>query len=426
MHDFGLNDFGLNRVLGKQLGCALLLLAVPMISTTPVAAQPATSPVSPASSTPAVPSAPKLTRPNQNPLEPQPDPLLPSMTVNRPLNPQEKAVLRAAIEQLQRQAETSLQAGDLPTAFDLFNRQLRLRRYLGPQAEVSSLQQVGEVAWRQSEASELRFITLRLQQIEREALAQPQIDEGLLEQIALAYQTVRARNQAIALYQKLLERAKQQQNVARQQKFLTAIAEQYLIWFDYPNAALTYEESARLAEATGDQRSEVTALKKLAYIYQQNKQPEQALSPQQKLVEVYRQQNNFVPIPALKMAIGDSYMLLNRPELAATSYQEAFATARSVQQYGYASDALQKLAMLYRSLNRLEDAVTVYQLLLDVDRQSYNSIGMMNTYDQIGQLYKVQGNKAQALAAFQQGLQLAQQLKYRVDYFNSNIQQVSQ
>ena len=51
---------------------------------------------------------------------------------------------------------------------------------------------------------------------------------------------------------------------------------------------------------------------------------------------------------------------------------------------------------------------------------------MMNTYDQIGQLYLQRGSYPEALAAFQNGLQLAQQLKYQETYFTQQIQQVNQ
>jgi tetratricopeptide (TPR) repeat protein len=401
---------------------------------------PAPTPSTPA---PSIPPAPIPDSSVLNPLEPQPDPLVPEDVINRPLSPQEKDVLRAALDELQRQAEAKLQAGDLPGALELWNRELRLRRYLSPKEEVTSLQQVGEVAWRENQATELRFITLRLQQIEQEATAPPKqtaqseqaappeqaaqsIDYDLLLQIAQAYQTVRARDPAVALYGKLLDRAKQQQNVAQQQQILTALADLHLSWFDYTNAANTYQEILTLARSTGNQANEITALQQLGSIYQQNNQPEQAIDAEKQLVEIYQKQQNFVPIPALKLALGDNYRLLNRLDLAATSYQEAFATARSVQQYAYAEDALQKLAELYQAANRPDDALVVYQLLLDVNRQSYNTFGMMNTYDQLGQLYKARGNSSQALTAFRQGLQLAQQLKYRVDYFNSQIQQVGQ
>lgn len=419
----------------KRVLLIFALLWLPLIGSVSLAQTPAQTP---ADAAPATPSSPSPDAPPEippapvpdpsvlNPLEPQPDPLVPEMVVDRPLSPQEKDVLRAALDELSKQAEAKLQAGDLPGALELWNRQLRLRRYLGPQAEVASLQQVGEVAWRESQATELRFIALRLEQIEQEVSAQPEVNYELLLQIAQAYQTVRARDQAVALYGKLLDRAKQQQDTARQKQILTALAELHVGWFDYANAAATYQELLTLADASGDQAGKIQALQQLGSIYEENNQPEQAIAAQQQLVEVYQKQQNFVPIPALKLSIADNYTRLNRPDLAATNYQEAFATARSVQQYAYAGDALQRLATLYQSLNRPDDALVVYQLLLDVNRQSYNTFGMMNTYDQLGQLYKERGNRSQALVAFQQGLQLAEQLKYKVDYFNTQIQQINQ
>lgn len=360
-----------------------------------------------------------------DPLDPaQPDPLLPEMVVDRPLNPQEKNVLRAALDELQAQAQARLEAGDLPGAWQIWTREIRLRRLLGPQEEVASLQRVGEVAWRENQTIELRLIAQRLGQIEQEVLAQPEVDYDLLLAIAQAYQTVRARDQAVALYNLLFERAKQQQNLAQQRQILVALADLHLGWFDYTNAAIVYEELLTLSRSTQDRALEIEALTQLAYIYQENNQPDLAVAVQQQLVAAYQAQQNFQPIPALKIAMGNSYLQIGRPDLAATQYQEAFATARSTQQYAYASDALQQLAKLYRSLDRPEDALIVYQLLLDIERQSYNTFGMMNTYDQIGQLYQAQGNAGQALIAYQRGLQLAQQLKYRVDYFSAQIEQL--
>lgn len=426
-------------LLGLTMGSVASAQTAPATETVPSAetlVEPGTAPGAESQPNP-IPPAPVLEEPPLNPLEPQPDPLIPEMAVDRPLNPQEQTVLREALDELQRQGQAKLEAGDLPGALELWNRELRLRRYLSPREEVESLARVGEVAWQQSQATELRYITLRLEQIEQEILPPPEaepeeadqpaqpVDYDLLASIATAYQQVRARNQAVALYSKLLDRARQQQNTARQQEILVALADQHLSWFDYPAAAATYQDLLVLSRATGDQATEVESLTKLAYIYQENNQPAEAIAAQQQLVETYQRQQNFVPIPAIKIAMADSFVLLNQPAQAATSYQEAFAVARSVQQFAYASDALQKLAMLYQSLGRPADALIVYQLLLDVERQSYNSYGMMNTYDQLGQLYKAQGDTSQALVAFQQGLQLARQLKHRVDYFTAQIQEIN-
>jgi tetratricopeptide (TPR) repeat protein len=356
----------------------------------------------------------------------EPDPLLPEMTVDRPLSSQEQAVLTSALDQLRAQGLDRLQAGDIAGAFQLWNRELRLRRYLGTEQEVDSLSRVGDVAWHNSETTEVRIITQRLQEIEKSEQTKQPLNYDLLLKIAQAYQSMRARTPAVALYNQLLNQAQQQQDKARQQQILTALAQLHLAYFDYVNAASANEQLLALARDNGDRVSEEATLKQLSYVYQQDNKAEQAVAIQQQLVDLYKKQNNFAPLPTLKLEMGDSYIAMKRPDLAASSYQEAFATARSTQQYAYAGDALSRLATLYQSLDRPTDALVVYQLLIDVQQQSYNTLGMLDTYDQMGKLYAAQGNDGQAIAAFRQALQLAQQLNYKVSYFTTQIQQVGQ
>jgi tetratricopeptide (TPR) repeat protein len=365
-----------------------------------------------------------------NPLEEpiENDPLLPRLVVDRPLSPQERSILSAALDELQRQAEAKLQAGDLPGAFDIWNRELRLRRVLGASEEVESLSKVGEVAWRENQVTEVRIITQRLQQIQIEVASKTPVNYDLLLKIAQAYQKMRAIDPAIGLYNQILEQARQQQNRTLEETTLTDLGNLHLAWFDFTSAAPVYVDLLQLARQEGNRTKEINALNQLAYIYTQNNQPEQAIATQRDLVSVYESQRQYIEIAPVKMAIGDQYLVMNRPDLAAPSYQEAFAVARSGQQYGYAGDALQRLADLYRSLNRLDDALVVYQLLLDVRQQSYDTVGIMQVYDQMGQVYRTRGNTPQAIAVFRRGLQLAEQLNYtnKVSYFTSQIQATSQ
>lgn len=450
---FCLSCFRLGDRVRRGAGIALMLLCLLMVGLRPAIAQepaqestsqestsqeqpseePAPPELTPGEIPPELPNLPTtFPTPEEtvegatpNPLElTEPDPLLPALAIERPLSPQEQGVLDAALDELNQQAEAKLQAGDLPGAIELWNRELRLRRFLGSTEEVASLSRVGEVAWRENQVTEVRFITQRLQEIEQEAEAQTPTDYDLLLEIAQAYQTIRARDQAVALYNKLLVQTRQQQNVALERQILVALGELHAAWFDYPNAVATYEQLLAWAETQGDTTTQIEALTQLSQRYQDNNQPEQAIAVQQRLVDIYQSQQRFDLITALKQAIGDEYLAIGRPDLAATSYQEAFAVARTAQQYAYAGDALQRLANLYITLERLEDALVVYQLLLDVRQQSYDTLGMMNTYDLMGQIYRTMGNNAQAVNAFRRGLELAQQLNYKVSYFSSQIQEL--
>ena len=126
----------------------------------------------------------------------------------------------------------------------------------------------------------------------------------------------------------------------------------------------------------------------------------------------------------MKIRIGDNYQLLARPDQAEQNYQSAYQLAQSILQLAYASEALQKLGALYRANDRLDAALKVFDYLVSLEQQSYNYYGMMNAYDQIGQIQLARKQNQQALTAFRQGLGLAKQLKYRQDYFTAEIQKI--
>jgi len=375
-----------------------------------------------------MPSSLAQTNPNEpSPLEvDETDPLLPNLVVDRPLSPQERRVLTAAIEELRLQAEAEFNAGNVSAAFDIWIRELRLRRVLGIQEEVAALSRVGTVAWRETQTTEVRLITERLFEIEQEVQAQTPPDYDLLLQIAQAYQSLRDRNRAVALYDQILTQAQQTGDEATQDQTLRALGEMHLIWFDYPQAAAAYRQLLERVRAQGDRVTEIDVLERLAFIYDGGNEAAEAIAVRDDLIGLYREIPDLRPIPALKIAIADDYLELGRPDRAAPNYQEAFAVARTVQYYGYAADALRKLAELYLDLGRENDALVVYQLLLDVEVQSYNYYGMMNAYDWIGQIHRNRGAMPQAADAFRQALDLAQQLNYRVDYFTQQLQALGQ
>ncbi|MBF2079136.1 MAG: hypothetical protein IGR76_11610 [Synechococcales cyanobacterium T60_A2020_003] len=356
----------------------------------------------------------------------EPDPLLPEPPVDRELTPQEQNALSVALDELSSQASTEYKRGNAEAAIELWLRVARLRRYLGPKAEVQSLTELGEAAWQENRALVVSATTRRLEQIEQEALLQSPPDYDLLLSIAEGYEAMRARPQAVATYQILLERARQQQDGTEVKRILTAMGELQLAWFDYTGAATTYEELRRLSQETGDRRSELLALERLSTIYQESEEYELAIIAQNDLLGFYDNRQDRNKIPLLKITIAENYAAIGRPDLAATTYQEAFALAQENEQFGSASDALRGLASLYLTIDRLEDARIVYELLVDVERQSYSQYGMMFAYDRIGQIYRVQGSTYQAIAAFQQGLQLARDLKYKEDYFQEQIQNLQQ
>ncbi|QLE56414.1 lipopolysaccharide assembly protein LapB [Nostoc sp. TCL26-01] len=361
-----------------------------------------------------------------------PDPLLPSLRGKRPLTLPERLKLEAALDELNQQAAATLQAGDKVTAFEIWNRELRLRRYLGVVAEVQALSRVGDIAWRQSDRQEVQYINQRLQAIEKQAQrknknAQSSVDLELLQALGDAYQKLRSPKPAIAIYNQVLAVMRQQQNAVGEVDTLKTIGELHLSWFDYPPAATIYEELLKSATA----QDELTYLQKLAYIYQQTKQPEKSIDVLSKLKTIYAQQNNLTRLPSLQLEIGANYETLAREnpillQAAFRNYQEAYTTAWQLQQYTRAAEAIQKLIPLYRSQGQINEALQAGKILVETESLAANFYGMMQAYDQIGQLYLVQKEYSQAIAAFQRGLELAKQLKHQEAYFTQQIEKVPQ
>jgi tetratricopeptide (TPR) repeat protein len=342
----------------------------------------------------------------------------------------EQQQLEVELDKLNQQATAKLQAGDEVGAFDIWNRELRLRRYLGSVKEVQALGRVGAVAYQKSDRPEVQYITQRLQAIQKQAQSQKTNDLELLQALGLAYQQVRSPQNAVEVYQQVLTAARQQQDTAKEVEILKTIGEVHLSWFDYTKAETTYQELLKLATARGDSVNELLYLQKLAYIYEQGKQPQQAIEIQNRIAEIYQGQNNPTQLPGLKLAIGSDYELLAKenPNLiqeAFNNYQQAYTIAWQSQQYVRAGEALQKLITLYRSQGQIQEALQASEILVQTQQLASNFYGLMNAYDQIGKMHLERKDYPQALKAFQKGLEVAQQLKYEEDYFSGQIQKLS-
>ncbi|GJD15797.1 TPR repeat-containing protein [Rivularia sp. IAM M-261] len=366
-----------------------------------------------------------------NPLEIRvSDPLLPARKLDQqPLTPSEQQQLEAALNNLNQEAIAKLQAGNREEAFDTWNRELRLRRYLGNLAEVEALSRVGEIAWRENDRPQVQYITQRLQSIQKPKKSQPVTDLEVLRALGQAYQNVRAPKLAIEVYNQVLTQVRQQQNSTAEVETLTTIASIHMSWFDYTNAAATYEQLLSLASTRNDRANEITYLEQLAYIYDQARLPQQSVTVRNKLAAIYTKDNNLAELPTLKMAIGNSYEALAKQdpsqlENAFQNYQQAYTIAWEQEQFVRAGEALQKLVALYRSQGQIDEALQTSQILLQSEELAGNFYGMMTTYDQIGQMHLQRKQFPQARNAFEEGLKIARQLQYEDGYFSEQIQKI--
>lgn len=360
-----------------------------------------------------------------NPLEiTKPDPLLPQ---SNQITPTQQLKLRAALDRLNQQAATALAAGDNVGAFAIWNRELRLRRALGFQEEVEALGRVGAIAWRENQPKEVQVITQRLLQILNHIQSQPTADLKLLNSLGFAFQQVREPISASTAYERILAKTRQQKDAAATQATLRTLGELHLSWFDYTKAAANYQELLSLATTNGDRLATITYLQQLDYIYEKTKQYQQSIAAKQQLLGIYQKDPQLsLSLPTLRLAIAKDYQALGQLQAAFDNYQQAYTSAWSLQQYVLAGDALRQLISLYRAQGQIDAALQTSQILLEAEQRAANIYGMMTTYDQIGQLHLKLANYSGALAAFQKGLELAQQLKYQETYFAGQIQQINQ
>ncbi|HYW19221.1 MAG TPA: hypothetical protein VE956_07870 [Nodularia sp. (in: cyanobacteria)] len=366
-----------------------------------------------------------------NPLEiTTPDPLLPPGINQQPLTLPQQQNLQRALDELNQEANAKLQAGDQEAAFAIWNREVGLRRYLGSLAQVQALSRFGAIAWKENASEQVRYITQRLQTLQKSARSQKIVDLELMRSLGEAYQKVRSPQLAVEVYQQILTAVEQKQDAVAVLQTLTTMGELHLSWFDYPQAAATYERLLNLTATQSDSTNELAYLQQLRYIYQQTKQSQAAVDTLKRLAEIYTQENKLTQIPELKLAIGSNYESLakEKPSLvteAFNNYQEAYLMAVRSRQYARAGEALQKLIPLYRSEGQIEEALQTSQILIETQKQAVNYYGLMQAYDQIGQLYLERQEYPQALAAFQKGLELAQQLQHLETYFTEQIEKAS-
>lgn len=391
------------------------------------------------------PEKPLLDDFSPNPLfSKEPDPLLPNLPPEgQILGQSQQEILEPELVKLNAEATALLAAQNIPGAFELWNRELRIRRYFGLSQEIAALNRVGLIAWNNSQRLYLKFITERLDKILQKLQTDKNNNIELWQLLGLAFKNVRAKPQALTVYQSLLETAQKNEDILAEEQYLNEIAQIYMNWLDYQNAAETHEKLLELQQnirairgdvpppqpqpATPENPnptpppSEVRSLQQLAFIYEQIGEYLKAISVRERLAGYYANQPNLFPIPEIKLAIGGNYEKLGQFEQAGLTYQEAYSIATSIQQFDNASEALGRLGKLYRSQNQIKTALDIYQAQVLVNQQAYNYYGMMNAYDQIGDIYLSQKAYQSAIAAFQQGLALAQQLKYKEDYFVKKI-----
>ena len=370
-----------------------------------------------------------------DPLEDDPrDPLLPTPLVDRPLSPLELFTLEQDLNQLAREAEALAEDTEdtedteaAENALDLWMREVRLRRVLGLDAELEAMDRVAQWMRDRSATQELQRLSARLDQILPTLDPTQTHDRERLERMATIYTTLGNVEAAAALHRTLAEVALARGEAEEHRAQLEALALLYDDWFYFLEAAATYGELVALVQTqdnpdNDDLRFWVRQIENL----EAAQQFAAALDVQQSLLRRYRADETLWPrMAALQYAIANNYQRVGDVVQASRQYPVAYTNAIEGEQFEIAAQTLRALADLYRQLDRWPDVDYLYQQLLAVERQALDAYGLMETFDQIGQLYEQADNPNGALQAYEEGLLLAHQLHHRQDYFAAQIQRLS-
>lgn len=353
------------------------------------------------------------------------DPLIPAGYGKRELSAFEISRIAREIKQLEETATRELQQGNGDQAFELWYRQLKLVRAINTEVEIEALGKIGAIAWQSNRSWDLRNIANRLIMIEQE-ISVANADPKLLQPLATAYEQLRYLEQAIAIYQQILLKNKQQKNLVAEAENLTTLGKLYIAQFNYPSAATTYQELLTLAEAKSDSNqfnlNQVNFyLSTLSDLYDRTGQTQGVIATRKRLIGNYTASKKLERVAALELAIAGNYATLNQIQQAKEVYQQAVTLATAQQQLAIADAALDSLGKLYLKEGQEQEAIATFTQLLEIQQQSYNDYGLINTYDTLGKIYLSSGQNKPAKHYFQQALDLAQTLNYQVEYFKQQI-----
>lgn len=340
------------------------------------------------------------------------DPLIPLGYGKRKLTSFEKYRIEQKIAELDIAAKTALDRDNIDRAVKLWYRQLRLARSLGRLIEIEALGNVGKSAWSENRGQEVRNIAERLQDLEKEITADKTPADLYLKPLAKAYQQVGYLDKAIDIYQQIIATGKNSDREDRRK-----LGQLYLALFDYQRASQVYQKLVN----RGNEGARQSDLDILIDIYERTQKYEDAIAIRAISIEQYSARGKTKKIPVLEIATARNYEALEQTDKAILAYDRAFNRALKIKHLAIANDALQSIGLLYQKQGKLDKAIATYNRLLLIQQQSYNHYGLIASYDALGQIYLKLDKNNLAKRYFQQGLDLAKSLNYKVKYFEDKI-----
>ena len=348
------------------------------------------------------------------------DPLLPSPPISRSLSPLEEVALTQALDQLLVTITELGLAGDTQIARALWMREIRLRRLLGVRAELVAMARAAPTLRDWNATQELQLLSARLTTL----VAETHLPLNQLQEVAVTYTALGNLEAALSLRRTLAETARDQAAYSAQ---LEQIANLYEAGFQFPEAAKVYQELVAIATDQGITTDQVRFLQAQIKNQAQAQDPAGALEAQQRLLQLYlRDSTSWPQVPGLQYAMANNQVLLGDLDTASRQYQIAYTNAIGNQQFSLAAATLEHLVRLYEGLGRWTDVDYLYDQLLRVHQTTSNAYGLMDSFDQLGQLYEKRRNPEAALLAYRQGLTLARRLDHRQTYFETQIKRLTE
>ncbi len=355
----------------------------------------------------------------------KPDPILPTALLQRSPSPLERRTIRETAEQLDRDARQQLAANENDRAFDLWFRALNLQRILGNNPEIIALGQVAEQAWEAGEKIELQAITQRLQTLEKDLKKQGDWLSPEAIALGLAYQQARDLSSANRLYEYQLAEAQSNNNPATISAILSQLVQVQWGSLNYPLAAKYTQQQLEILRSQPATRSsllqERSLLQSLSFFYQQTEDYLSAVTTLKDVLGLTLDLGLEAEAAPLQVSLAEAQSLAGEGAAAAQTYRQAYLKAQQQQQFDLAQDILFALGQLQEQRGELTEAIQVYEILRQVHRYSSNLVGLLESYDRLGQLYLQTNNPQLALEQFQKGLELSKRLRYREAEFAAQV-----
>lgn len=354
------------------------------------------------------------------------DPLLPRVPIPRSLSPLEQLTLTQALDQLLASITELGLAGD-QRARDLWMREVRLRRLLGVKAELAAIDRAASTLHDWNATQELQLLSARLTVLVADLMAEFPLALDQLEGAAIIYGVLGDLEAALSLRSILAEEANGRGDLTAYWTQLERMANLYEQGFYFSEAANIYQQLAAIATANDLIDDQIRFLQAQIKNLTLAQDPASALGVQQQLLQGYLSDSNYWPrIASLQYAMADNQVLLQDLDTASRQYQIAYTNAIGSQQFALAAATLERLVKLYERLGRWTDVDYLYDQLLRVHQTTSNAYGLMDSFDQLGQLYEKRGNHQAALRSYRQGLVLAQKLNHRQNYFETQIKRLTE